>query len=223
MAETIEVFQDMALHGLKEQRPALRSELTSAATFPWYFDRDRSLEVAKYAASSEDVLIFCRQHQENEYFPTANLTLWETKDGYYVSNIVPVRSGSLNFRQYNLILMDFVQKIAQPIAEKFGFSVELSKSCQSLEDWLTPDAQQKLRSFSMAANKSTGASHPSDQRRWFDFIIAVHKSSSAFSPEILIRWLHEVDEWDQDIAHDLGIYYERSLSLLNRYDSIESD
>ena len=51
----------------------------------------------------------------------------------------------------------------------------MTASDQSLEDWISEPAAAALRRFSGAANKSTGASHPSDQARWFAFIVAMHR------------------------------------------------
>lgn len=80
------------------------------------------------------------------------------------------------------------------------------------------DATVKLRRFSGAANKSTGASHPSDERRWFDFIVAVHRAGDKLDAARLARWLHEAEGWDEDSAHKLAGNYETSLALLTHYD-----
>src|SRR3546814_8731568 len=73
-----------------------------------------------------------------------------------------------------------------------------------------------FRSFSAAANKATGASHPLDQRRWFDFIISAHRSGKDIGTDRLARWLHEVEGWDEDSAHRLAGEYERCKELLDR-------
>src|SRR3546814_11423754 len=73
-----------------------------------------------------------------------------------------------------------------------------------------------LRRFSAAANKATGASHPLDQRRWFDFIISAHRSGKDIGTDRLARWLHEVEGWDEDSAHRLAGEYERCQELLDR-------
>jgi hypothetical protein len=68
---------------------------------------------------------------------------------------------------------DFIERIVRPVASRFDYQIDATEAHQNLEDWTSADAARKLRVFSTAANKSTGASHPTDQRRWFDFIIAV--------------------------------------------------
>jgi hypothetical protein len=102
------------------------------------------------------------------------------------------------------------------------FSIHTSPPLQSLEDWLSPDAETKLRRFSAGANKTTGNSHPADNLRWLDFIIAVHKSSNKcnkFDDNKLTRWLNEVDGWDLASAQQLAAEYEEGIALLTRYDS----
>ena len=124
--------------------------------------------------ASGDVVLF--RTEAGEAYPAAGLTLWETQDGYYVPNIVPLETGNLTYAQYNAILDDFIKRIAGPIVEKIGFEISATKAEQTLDDWISKEAALKLRRFSVTANKSTGASHPSDERRWFDFIVAVHRS-----------------------------------------------
>ena len=105
-----------------------------------------------------------------------------------------------------------------PVAPRFGYRIDATEACQNLEDWTSAEAAQKLRVFSAAANKSTGVSHPMDQRRWFDFVIAVHESRKTIGTDLLIRWLHEIEGWDEESAHELAGQYETALSLLQRYD-----
>ena len=81
---------------------------------------------------------------------------------------------------------------------------------------MSKDAATALRHFSALANKSAGASHPLDQRRWFDFIIAVHRAHDDVGTDRLARWLHEVEGWTQETAHDLAGEFERGLALLTR-------
>jgi len=216
MAKEIEVFQDVAIRGPITERPQLRDALISAATGPWRADIERSAEMARNAVTSEDVILFRREASED--YPAAGLTLWGTGDGYYVSNITPSKIGQLTYAQYNAILADFAERVATPILDRFNFTITRTEPRQSVDDWLSPDAALKLKNFSGAANKSTGASHPSDQRRWFGFLVAAHRAGNELSADRLARWLHEVEGWDEESAHDLAGDFEKSLSLLTFYD-----
>lgn len=212
MTDKLEVFQDMAIHGPIAKRPELREALIAAAIAPWRVDLERSAEVVRNAVTSEDVILFRRDAGQNH--PAVGLTLWGNGDGYYVPNIVPLEMSSLTFAQYNAVLADFIARIAAPVTAKFGFTISTTEPRQTLDDWLSPDAALKLKRFSGAANKSTGASHPSDQRRWFDFLVAVHRSGGKPGADRLARWLHEVDGWDEDSAHKLAGDFETAMALL---------
>ncbi|MFC4292726.1 hypothetical protein ACFOWX_09910 [Sphingorhabdus arenilitoris] len=216
MAKKIEVFQDMRIQGPLEKRSDLRLALIAAAIAPWRFDLEKSDQVARNAGTSEDVLLFRCEASTNH--PAAGLTLWGIPEGYYVPNIVPMQNGSLSFSQYNAVLQSFLVCVVQPIVEKFGFEVSITKPSQDIDDWLSLNAATKLRRFSGAANKSTGASHPMDKRRWFDFIIAVHRNGEDLGSDRLARWLHEIEGWDEETAHDLAGDFENALTLLTHYD-----
>jgi hypothetical protein len=163
MTDKLDVFQDLNIRGPIAKRPELREALVAATIVPWRVDFERSSELARISASSEDVVLFCRDADRN--YPAVGLTLWGTTDGYYVPNIVPLETGRLTFAQYNAVLEDFIIRVASPVVSQFGFNISKTKPQQTLDDWLSQDAALKLRRFSGAANKSTGASHPSDQRR----------------------------------------------------------
>jgi hypothetical protein len=216
MTDKLEVFQDMAICGPIAKRPELREALIAAAVDPWRVDLERSAEVARNAVTSEDVVLFRRDAGQDH--PAAGLTLWGNENGYYVPNIVPLEMGSLTFAQYNAVLADFIARIAAPVTAQFGFTISTTEPRQTLDDWLSPDAALKLKRFSGAANKSTGASHPSDQRRWFDFLVAVHRGGDKPGADRLARWLHEVEGWDEDSAHGLAGDFETAIALLAYYE-----
>lgn len=216
MSEKIEVFQDLRIEGPIERRADLRSELIASVDTPWRIDLEKSEQVARNAGTTEDVILF--RCEGNAHHPPAGLTLWGTGDGYYVPNIVPMETGWLTYSQYNAVLVDFVECVLEPVAAKCGFLVKITKPNQDVDDWLSSDAAAKLRRFSGSANKSTGASHPMDERRWFDFVVAVHRNSEKLAGDRLARWLHEAEGWDEETAHELAGDFENSLSLLSHYD-----
>ena len=216
MAEEIELFQDMAIRGSGAKREELRAALIAAAIKPWQVDIEGTAKIARDATTSEDVVLFRRE--ADKAVPAASLTLWETPDGYNVPNIVPLTDGQLTIAEYNAVLKDFIERIAAPIVGNIGFTITTTSPRQSLEDWLSPDAAKKLWSFSRLANKSTGASHPADEGRWFDFLVAVHRAGDKLASGTLARWLHEVEGWDEDSAHRLAGNYETSVSLLAHND-----
>ncbi len=216
MTDAIEEYQDLNLRGPIDRRPDLRAALIKAAKEPWQLDRERMKKMAQEIHGAEDVLLFQRAKDAN--YPAAGLTLWSSDDGYYVTNIVPVEVRSLTYAQYNAILLDFITSVVEPVAAHFDYTVETTKPNQTVEDWLSSDVATKLRLFSVAANKSTGTSHPLDERRWFAFIVAIHRNGDKLDAGRLARWLHHVEGWDEDSAHGLAGDYETSRALLAYYD-----
>lgn len=209
----IHVFQDLVLSGPDVGQDALAVALQQPA-LPWRYDAEKSAEAERNALGDKGVLVFERNATDG--LPAARLVLWPRDSGYYVPNVTPVQTSELTISEYNAVLADFAETIAKPIGRRFGFTVSMTSASQNLENWLTPEAASALRRFSGAANKSTGANHPLDERRWFDFIIAVHRTGKRIGSDYLARWLHEVEGWDEQSAQDLAAEFERGISLLDR-------
>ncbi|SEK01174.1 hypothetical protein SAMN05518849_12655 [Sphingobium sp. AP50] len=216
MADGIEMFRDMSLGVPFGALKGLRIALIEAAVDPWLYHAKRADEIRRNAVTTEDVLLFRRV--STGQLPAASLTLWGRDGGYYVPNIVPLETRSLSFTEYNSILEDFVDRVARPVCDRLEVAIQLSSGSQSLEDWTSEDVATRLRRFSAAANKSTGASHPMDERRWFDFVVASHRSGKEIDVEILARWLREADGWDEETAYSLASYYQNAVALLTYYD-----
>lgn len=210
----IDVFQDLNMMGPEESRAEVRRAFAEAAVAPWSYDAEGSEESSTRGFTEDGLLLF--QRQKDDRLPAARLVLWSEETGFSVPNIVPADIGELSTDQYNALLVEFARLVAEPVAARFGWHVALTAPAQGLEDWLDEEAAAALRRFSTLANKSTGASHPLDQRRWFDFIIATHRGGKDIGPDRLSRWLHEVDGWDEDSAHRLAGDYETSRALLDR-------
>jgi hypothetical protein len=212
----IEVFQDLSIVGPESKRTELRQALVEAAAAPWKHGQDAEKDLSRMARG-EDIIVF--QREADSRLPAAGLTLWAREAGYEITNIVPKKMGQLTYAQYNALLQEFDRSIAKPAASKTGFAVNVSAPRQTLEQWVSPEAAKALEAFSDAANKSTGSSHPLDQKRWLRFLILSHHSEKKVDGDRLRRWLIEVDGWDEDHALKLVIEYEFALDLLQAYDT----
>lgn len=147
--------------------------------------------------------------------PNAGLTLFEKDQGvWYVPNIVPIESGQLSIDEYNKILIDFKSSLVDPAVQNTPIDVELTKSEVFLEDIVGKEAADALKRFSFAANKSTGHSHPCDEKRWFEFLLAILKSEKEPSFDLLKTTLME-QGWSEEWAHDLACEFEYSEKLLD--------
>ncbi|WP_266170751.1 hypothetical protein [Dyella subtropica] len=216
---SIEVFQDLRLRTL-HTGASVRNAILDEVRGPWHHESEREGMLRSAGPHPKDVVALVRDSFEG--IDRSALVLWEDVDGYHVSNIVPEKVGQLSIVQYNAILQDFFARIAEPASRTGAFRVEMTSAQQSLEDWLDSETAAALRRFSRAANKSTGASHPLDQERWFQFLISAHRSSARMSPGDLVRWLKEVENWPEDTAHELAVEYEFTSALLHTYDASQS-
>jgi hypothetical protein len=212
MTSTIEVFQDLHITGPASQMAALKKELSDYAVAPWRYVVDEPVEEQEHGT------IMFMERSEDATLPGARLLLWPSVAGYSVLNVVPTKLSSFDYATYNALIQEFVELVATPASRELEFKIQLSKQQQSIEDWFSPSTAQALQSFSRLANRSTGASHPLDQRRWMDFLVAAHAERSKADSEFLYRWLHEVERWPEDTAHELLNDYDFALGLLTRYD-----
>jgi hypothetical protein len=133
----------------------------------------------------------------------------------YVSNVIPRNfEGQFLYSDYNTILSEFYDRFAFPTAREQRLPIELSSDEVGLEDWLSPAAAKALRLFSDKANKSTGASHPEDQKRWYRFLILADREKVRLDASTLARWLREEEGWADSVASELAGQYEEARSLL---------
>ncbi|SJM89456.1 conserved hypothetical protein [Crenothrix polyspora] len=147
--------------------------------------------------------------------PNAGLTLFEKEPSiWYVPNIVPIESGQLNVDEYNKILVDFKASLVDSAIQNTSIKVELTKDQVFLEDIVGKEAADALKRFSVAANKSSGNSHPCDKKRWFEFLVLAQKSGKNLYPNILESTLIE-QGWSGEWAHDLALEFEHDQELLD--------
>jgi hypothetical protein len=136
----------------------------------------------------------------------------------YVANIVPKEYGDLSYEQYNAIAREFYERFAEPVADGLGLESHITSGTESITEYASEETIEKLKSFSVGANKSTGSSHPADRQRWLDFLIAAHEEDARLNSDILTRWLRSKGGWPEDKAHDLAIEYTFGRELLEAYD-----
>ena len=211
----IEQFQDLNVWGPAGSVGQMKDVVVSALSSPWSRDADAEKQLGS-GSTYQDVLIVRRGRTKD--IPAAALFMFRSDTTWSVGNIVPSEVQSLTKGQYNAILSEFCDRFVRPAAPRLGLSVKISADHQSLEDWLPPNAVSALRSFSTAANKSTGSSHPLDQRRWYAFLTLAHGHTKDFDASRLMQWLVQIEHWPEDVASDLASEYEFGLGLLDYLD-----
>ncbi len=147
----------------------------------------------------------------------AKLWIAEGPDCLRVTNIVPQIKSELKIDEYNEVVGLFAKVVSDA-----GLKFSLSKADCSLEDILSEESARKFRSFSRAANKSTGRSHPLDQKRWFSFIYSTLRNDEYIDLDSLQSFLME-DGWDSDTAQDLSLDYEYGYASMKFAAEEEND
>ena len=208
--ESIEVFQDLLLKFSKECRHEIRQALRQHVAAPWRHAEEREKDI------TEDIMAFERGSRDG--LPASGLFLWGESGEYKVVNIVPLEIDQISINIYNNVLNDFVNRVIQPTSKVSGFHIEISARKQSITDWTSKEAADALHRFSVLANKSTGSSHPLDQKRWFEFLFSVRKTHEKLDSYLLKRWLIEVEGWSPDVAIELIDQYEFGMNLLDECD-----
>jgi hypothetical protein len=85
----------------------------------------------------------------------------------------------------------------------------------TIDQSMSLEVRQLLKSFSNAANKSTGGTHPSDERRFLDFIVKAHEENASLNESQLNEWFVS-EGWTEDHAFELSCNYRFGRALLTR-------
>ncbi len=157
---------------------------------------------------------YCFEHQESEGLAAAGLGIFQKDTNtWHVPNVIPLDKNQLSIDEYNALLLDF-KNFIEPTLTICSISYELTPDEKSIESIVGRDAALLLQQFSILANKSTGSSHPLDQKRWFDFLLAVNDRHHELNTGLLVRTLME-QGWSREMAEHLAEEYELAEELLD--------
>lgn len=152
-----------------------------------------------------------------------------------VGNIVPTEKNQLSIDEYNAVLLKFYNDVIKPFKESdTGLSVsQPSDDIFDPTSVISETALKKLKQFCAMANKSTGSSHPLDQKRWFDFICQTVDDGKMFDLTTLARFLQDETywgkksdsyigvmgsfAWNEESANELASEYEIMCEILRYY------
>lgn len=175
-----------------------------------------------------------------EEAPHAEVSIYYGKetwrDGYVkVTNIVPLQKNQLTIDEYNQVLDLFYNDIARVYGDTHGGIKVVGPSSDQFDplDYISEDALKKLTLFCNLANKSTGASHPCDEERWFDFICQTVDDGKIFDYDTLFKFLQDEEywgkkengflgvighfAWSEEHAGDLALEYDNYVRILQYY------
>ncbi|MCO5341644.1 hypothetical protein NG896_03590 [Aeromonas veronii] len=175
---------------------------------PWRRDRERENDFNSLMGDKS----FCFVREKDDKLPSAGLTIFHNGGSkWYVSNIVPLELHELSCDTYNSIIIDFDNHV-EMYKRPHGVKTEITNDFFTDDEVLGEEGANLLRGFSNLANKSTGSSHPSDQKRWFRFIMNTYERQN-FTIDDLIDILIK-QGWPERLAHKLAIEYEFAQELL---------
>jgi hypothetical protein len=210
----MKVFRELKIRGQQSQLDELIRDISASSGSGWKRDTNQEQYVNR-ATSGQDMYCFtCSALPRRK---ATSLWLCAEPGELHVTNIVPQGAGSLSRDEYNTILLEFWRRFVKPVESRPGFEVQLGEADFGIDHWLSGEAADRLRSFSVGANKATGASHPRDRERWNSFVVAAHDENAQLDAQTLARWLHEEGGWSDSAANDLAIEYERGRDLLSSY------
>ena len=139
----------------------------------------------------------------------------DSKGGICVTNIVPNDGrASLSIGEYNLILDKFISEFVKCLSN--GLRWRVSPGFKTYSDMFSPECAGLFLAFVSTANKSSAASHPSDEMIWNEFLIGCAKFMPKCRPgaDDLCRLLVEDYAWEKDAAYRLSLQYEFGVQLL---------
>ncbi len=205
----MKTFRDLYLHLNGVDMSDLANKLTNQCQPPWSRNKDKEDHLGILEGPP---LCF-----ERNLSPSAALFLYQQdKDTWYVSNIVPTSTSELSYDEYNKVLEDFLNSIVEPVINNTTVKAEMTRDEITIGSVAGEEVEKALASFSLLANKSTGSSHPSDRKRWFNFLVLANKSASDLGADLVYRALME-QGWSDEQANKLAGQFENANDLLTYY------
>lgn len=209
-------YRDLTVSGSPANLRELVSALSDCLPANWRRDAQAEERFVQVARKDAEGFAFARAADAN--IPATGLLLMLDDGRAHVPNIVPQQSGEISIDQYNSILVEFSDLLRPLLTQRPALTLDMTDEQVGITEWVSPDAAELLRRFSVLANMSTGSSHPSDFARWVSFIIRTHKEGSKLYPDDLGQWLVEALEWPPEKADKLSLEYEFAIKLLDAYD-----
>ena len=201
------------LHGISPEKFGDLAE--ASATGGWARDRSKDEAIKQNGGGGAWFSFMLSGHRT---LPSAFLFITQKKSAntLYVPNIISPARDRLNYDEYNQILHSFADSVLAPLKNQNVIDFNLSGMDIDLSAQLPKEVFDRLRKFSVLANKKTGGSHPLDQGRWMDFLIASNEAGVQLDSNTLARWLVEVEGWEGAQASRLAEEYEFGRELLQR-------
>jgi len=137
-------------------------------------------------------------------------------DELHVISIITKDKKPLSDVEYNQILGDFYANVLIPMSVGIKVATEMRPPRIEMEEFLSPEAMDRLREFSIASTK--GDNHVPDMARWDRFVIQTHLDRDYLSDEDLDYWLMS-DGFSPEDRLELLTSFMARRNLLENYDA----
>ena len=206
----MKTFRDLYIQLNGVNTETFTQKLESQTNSIWVRRKD------KEEIGSGEEHFMCFEAVKNDTSMSVALFLFPYSDAetWWVSNIVPTEQNELTHDQYNDALMSFNEQIIQPAIIDTPITAQLTSDVITVASVAGIEVENALKRFSKLANKSTGTSHPSDQKRWFEFLTMAHHAHAKLDVNLIIHTLRELG-WSGERAYELGLQFEFAESLLS--------
>ncbi|MGB7934124.1 MAG: hypothetical protein WCH04_18230 [Gammaproteobacteria bacterium] len=149
----MKVFRNLDISINESEREFFVRRVEALLEDGWRRDLSAEEQAAQMVGIDKDYYFACEKSGDRQaallaLVPRDELTL-------SVVNIVPREVGRLSIDQYNRILKEFYDKYVLPVSRELELHVDITADQQTLENWISSDSADALRTFSATVNKST--------------------------------------------------------------------
>ncbi len=205
---------DLAIRGDTEEMAKFRDRLLAWNADGWRRETSMEDRLRQMRGMPADALCFATDGTGDP--PAAAVWLFSRGPGeIFVASIVPIWAHELSDEQYNQVLSLLSTGLLNPASLGLRVKIDRSPSEHALEEALSHEAREKLRSFSELANRA--ALDSQDLARWNAFVIQTHRDENIIDSSLLDDWL-ERHGWPRELRKGLIDELEAGRSLLGEYD-----
>lgn len=216
----MKVYQNLQIHLESLENQHFVDDLKDLIEKSSWKIRQDFIDNYKKNSFSSSKIVLCVEtdkYKFKEKYIKGALWMWDYNGYLEVFNIIPLIDNSLDYDEYNFLLNKFYKNFIVELGAKYRANIILTKPEKQIIETIGDDALKSLKAFSNGANKSTGNSNPYDFERWCEFIFIVFRNEIEVGVDELIEWFEE-NGWSNEMAHKLGLDFEYSLDLLEKYE-----
>lgn len=151
---------------------------------------------------------------------TALIWMVISRDELKIVNVVPTTRDSFTVDEYNQILDQFYDDCIANVLNTQVANVAINIEIFDIKQIAGVATFEALQQWETTCNRATGNVASMDSARWMNFVVTAYREKSALSADLLVRWLEEEKNWDDDdlLCKIVGDFVD-AISLLEEYDT----